>query len=171
MTDPRLIAVCDAGPLIHLDEVGCLDLLGEFEVWVSPAVWHEVELHRAQAFSHSGISFHHRVPEQPAQPGLLVLRTTLLLDLGEFEALTLMAEVPQALFLTDDSAARLAAQYLGYRVHGTIGILLRAIRRGLRTPADVIAVLERLPMRSSLHIRPGLLKEIIEETKTLYHLE
>jgi hypothetical protein len=28
----HLIVVCDAGPLIHLDEVGCLDLLAEGSV-------------------------------------------------------------------------------------------------------------------------------------------
>ena len=27
---PRPLVVCDAGPLIHLDEIGCLDLLTDF---------------------------------------------------------------------------------------------------------------------------------------------
>lgn len=83
----------------------------------------------------------------------------------------LMAELPQALFLTDDSAARLVAQQFGYRVHGTIGVLLRSIRRGQRTAASVVALLTDLPMRSSLYIRPSLLKEVIAETKAVYHLE
>jgi hypothetical protein len=26
----RSIVICDAGPLIHLDELGCLDLLADF---------------------------------------------------------------------------------------------------------------------------------------------
>jgi predicted nucleic acid-binding protein len=38
--------VCDAGPLIHLDEVDSLDLLADFaEVLVPDAVWREVEQH------------------------------------------------------------------------------------------------------------------------------
>lgn len=35
---------------------------------------------------------------------------------------------PSCLFLTDDAAARLAAQQFRVEVHGTIGILLRAVR-------------------------------------------
>jgi hypothetical protein len=41
------LVVCDAGPLIHLDESGCLDLLSDFsEVLVPEAVWREVRQHR-----------------------------------------------------------------------------------------------------------------------------
>jgi predicted nucleic acid-binding protein len=42
------LVVCDAGPLIHLDEVGCLDVLADFaEVLVPEAVWQEVHGQRA----------------------------------------------------------------------------------------------------------------------------
>ena len=38
--------VCDAGPLIHLDELNCLDLLADFQAILVPAqVWEEVEHH------------------------------------------------------------------------------------------------------------------------------
>ena len=38
------LVVCDAGPLIHLDELEALDLLADFaEVLVPDAVWREVE--------------------------------------------------------------------------------------------------------------------------------
>jgi len=40
---PALIVVCDAGPLIHLDEIDALDLLADFpRVLVPDAVWREV---------------------------------------------------------------------------------------------------------------------------------
>ena len=46
------IVVCDAGPLIHLDELGCLDLLSDFsEVLVPEAVWREVRQHRPNDFA------------------------------------------------------------------------------------------------------------------------
>lgn len=46
-TDPGTLVIADAGPLIHLDELGCLDLLRDFaRVWVPDAVWQEVEAHR-----------------------------------------------------------------------------------------------------------------------------
>jgi predicted nucleic acid-binding protein len=73
-----------------------------------------------------------------------------------------MERSPSAIFLTDDAAARLAAQTLGYRVHGTIGILLRSLRRNRFSHLEVIERLEAIPSKSSLHIRPSLLNEIIE---------
>ena len=47
MSRSPLDVVCDAGPLIHLDEVGCLDLLTDFHAILVPEqVWREVEHHR-----------------------------------------------------------------------------------------------------------------------------
>ncbi len=57
-----------------------------------------------------------------------------------------------------------------FRVHGTIGILIRAIRRNQRSPEEVVALLRDLPRRSSLHIRPGLLVDIIDEVAAEYGL-
>jgi predicted nucleic acid-binding protein len=74
-----------------------------------------------------------------------------------------MQKHPEAIFLTDDAAARLAAVTLGYQVHGSIGILLRAIRRKQLSKSKVLNILRELPKQSSLHIRPGLLHEIIRE--------
>ena len=42
-TDAWPTAICDAGPLIHLDKIGCLDLLADFQNLVVPEqVWEEV---------------------------------------------------------------------------------------------------------------------------------
>jgi len=42
--------VCDAALIIHLDELECLDFLGDFpEVLVPEAVWREVLRHRPSA--------------------------------------------------------------------------------------------------------------------------
>ena len=44
-TEPIVIA--DAGPVIHLDELGCLNLLADFgSVIIPEAVYQEVERHR-----------------------------------------------------------------------------------------------------------------------------
>lgn len=90
MSESLPTTICDAGPLIHLDELDCLSLLN-----------------------------------------VQTLVQSLSLDIGEQAALSLLEQHPQAMFLTDDAAARLAATTIGYRVHGTIGILIRAIRRHL----------------------------------------
>jgi hypothetical protein len=37
------VVIADAGPIIHLDELGCLDLLADFgSIIVPEAVWLEV---------------------------------------------------------------------------------------------------------------------------------
>jgi len=155
------VAICDTGPLIHLDELDSLELLADFRVWVPDAVWQEVERHRPTALQRPRVPFERQSVLGAAAPALLTLSRALSLDAGEIEALSFMVGAPQALFLTDDAAARLAAEQLGYRVHGSIGILLRAIRRRQLTAAEVLARLRAIPQRSSLYIRPALLEEII----------
>lgn len=158
--------VSDAGPLIHLDELQCIDLLSDFsEVWVpatvaQEALQHRPELRKAPAFE----SF--RCPaDRPNHPDLKLLARSFGLHRGEMAALTLLRHLPSGIFLTDDAAARLAAKSLGYRTHGTIGLLLRAIRRHLRSRDEVIEILEELPDRSSLHIQKALLEEVLEQLR------
>lgn len=161
--DPFSIAVCDTGPLIHLDELESLSLLSDFQVWVPKGVWKEVELHRPAVLKQTDIPLILKTSSlETAKPTLKTISSTLDLDIGELEALSLMDLVPKGLFFTDDAAARLAAQQLGYKVHGTIGILIRAIRRKKLIPADAIDRLKAIPSQSSLYIRPSLLQEIIE---------
>ena len=158
--------VCDAGPVIHLDELGCLDLLHDFPRVIVPAtVRGEIERHRPAALRRPGFSWRHAAPHGPSSAALRVLARVLPLHSGEVEALWVAADYPGAWFLTDDAAARLAARSLDIRVHGTIGILLRAIRRGKRSRNAVAALLRELPSRTTLHVRPGLLKDFIRSVE------
>ncbi|WP_211206976.1 hypothetical protein [Thiothrix nivea] len=53
-TEPAIrLVVCDAGPVIHLDELGCLALLSDFAAVLIPdTVWEEVLHQRLQAIDH-----------------------------------------------------------------------------------------------------------------------
>jgi predicted nucleic acid-binding protein len=52
------LVICDAGPLIHLDELACLDLLSDFKsILIPDEVCSEVEHHRPAVFSHPRLSF------------------------------------------------------------------------------------------------------------------
>src|SRR3972149_3535985 len=106
-------AVLDAGPLIHLAELNALDVLSDFDVLrVPPAVWQEVTEHQPKAFSYSGLRLEQTEQQFPSVE-LTALTQVFSLDRGEIEALALMEKYPQALFLTDDAAARLAAEESG----------------------------------------------------------
>ena len=110
-----------------------------------------------------GVSFPHAV-EEP----LGTMCRVFSLDEGEVEALAVLNKEPGLTFLTDDAAARLVATRLGIRVHGTIGVLIRAIRRSLMKPKEVLDALNRIPSKSSLYIKPSLLKEVISSVKKEY---
>jgi hypothetical protein len=48
MIKSGLKGVCDSGPIIHLDELRCLHLLGDFEeILISDIIYDEVKRHRA----------------------------------------------------------------------------------------------------------------------------
>jgi len=167
MSRPSLDVICDAGPLIHLHELDCLELVADFQTVLVPGqVWREVEYHRPDALEHPGVEIQQVSTSISEDVSFQALVRALTLDLGEQAALSLMASHPDAVLLTDDAAARLAARGLGYRVHGSIGILLRAIRRQQRTPHEVLSLLRDLPSRSTLHIRADLLEEVIARVES-----
>jgi predicted nucleic acid-binding protein len=69
------------------------------------------------------------------------------------------------MLLSDDTAARLAAKSLNINSHGTLGLLLRAVRQGSRTPAEVLLLLTSIPKQTTLHIRPSLLGDVVARAK------
>ena len=87
-----LEVVCDAGPLIHLDELGLLELLSDFQaVFVPVQVWDEVDRHRPQALR-SAVRLQKVSVEVLADSRLQALARTFSLDLGEQAALSLMKQ-------------------------------------------------------------------------------
>ena len=164
-SDPApAVVICDAGPLIHLDELGCLDLLSDFpRVIVPESVWREVETHRPQALVNRAVPLERRSVAKKKDPEIEALATVFLLQRGEADALRIMRECRSGLLLTDDTAARLAARGLGMQVHGTLGIVVRAIRRRQRTPAQVVGLLRAILDRSTLFVKRALLEGIIQQ--------
>ena len=158
----KISVVCDAGPIIHLDELGCLHLMKDFDrILVPDGVRREVLKHRAIRFEDVGVKWEHISQKLVVEEPLGTMCRVFSLDAGEVEALAVLMKETGLTFLTDDAAARLVATRLGFRVHGTIGVLIRAIRRDLMNPKQVLDTLNRIPTESSLHIKLSLLKEVI----------
>jgi predicted nucleic acid-binding protein len=132
-TDPR-VTVLDAGPVIHLDQLRCLDLLEGFGPLYLPATVEDEVRRHCRAADFLSIPDLRRVSDPDLVPAsLMTLVRSLDLHAGESAAIALLARLNGQLFLCDDAAARLAAESLGYEVHGTIGLLIRAVRRGKRS--------------------------------------
>jgi predicted nucleic acid-binding protein len=163
--------ICDAGPFIHLDELNCLDLLADFkEIIVPLVVEKEISEHRPSALQNQGLNINRPSERTDIGEELFTLCRILSLDAGEIEALALMEKNPQHIFLTDDAAARLVAVQMKFEVHGTVGVLIRSIRRRLRKPEDILYILAEIPQKSTLHIRSSLLDEIIQMVKNEFTL-
>ena len=161
--EPPLV-VCDAGPLIHLDELGALELLPIFpQFWCPRQCGLKLRSTVRPRFPTLVYlcSASHRKKKVP--PELDALNAIFSLHIGEWEALRVALEYQSSLLLTDDTAARMAAGSLRIAAHGTVGILVRSIRRGQRTKAEVISILESIPTRSTLHLKRSLLDRVIAE--------
>ena len=155
--------VCDAGPVIHLSELNSLYILNDFQTVLVPnGVYNEILKH-APLEPEIDLKIVSEIPIM--DESLRILCKTFSLDLGEMEALAVISEKPEYLFLTDDAAARLVAKETGIKVHGTIGLLIRAIRRDLLTPQEVVDILYQLPEKSTLFIKSSLLEEAISSVK------
>ena len=171
MTKSSTKVVCDAGPFIHLDELNCLELLADFEEIVLPLVVEkEILDHRLSALQDHDLNIYRSSERIAIGVELLALCQIFSLDAGEIEALALMERNPQHIFLTDDAAARLVAEQMKFKVHGTIGVLIRSIRRRLRKPEEIFYILAEIPQKSTLHIKPSLLNEIIQMVKNEFSL-
>ncbi|MGA2463635.1 MAG: DNA-binding protein [Thermodesulfobacteriota bacterium] len=171
MIKSGLKGVCDSGPIIHLDELRCLHLLGDFEeILISDIIYDEVKRHRVFDIKKFNLPFVISPEKIPVNELLFTLCRIFSLDAGEIEALAIMEKNPQAIFLTDDASARLVAAQMGFKVHGTIGILVRSIRRRQMEPGEVLRILKEVPSRTTLYIKPSLLDEIILKIRKEFNL-
>ena len=159
------LAICDAGPLIHLDELGCLDTLQDFQALLVPSsVVDEVAQHRHIDFEVWRLT---AVPDPEIDGIHASLARTYCLHKGETSAIVLLRQTQEsAVLLTDDAAARLACIHMGLKAHGTLGVLLRAVRRGSRSAEDIARIIASIPARSTLHIHQSLLDMAISDLKT-----
>jgi predicted nucleic acid-binding protein len=110
--------VCDAGPIIHLDELDSVHLLSDFrEILVGPLVRAEIAGFRPFALAKIDQFTNSPVVAPSQDPVLLSLCKVFALDAGEMEAVLLMKQFPASILLTDDAAARVVAERIGFRVH------------------------------------------------------
>ena len=126
-----IIAVADAGPLIHLSEIGALSLLRIFTaVYVPTAVWQEATMAGrvlpTDLQACSTIRYYDSLPEDVER----FVRDNALMHLhtGECESLYVCGQEKVDFLLTDDLAVREAAKLLGLTPVGSLGIIVRAYR-------------------------------------------
>lgn len=140
-----MILVADAAPLIFLAKINQLSLLAELfhsEILVSSAVSKEIlgpevppDEERLLTDFLSGCKLVNlRKPVKFAKA----------LSFADNCILTLASKEQTDIVLSDDRLLRKTAVIEGFRVIGTLGILLRAARNSILTAKDTVALLEEL---------------------------
>jgi predicted nucleic acid-binding protein len=162
------VAVVDAGPLIHLAEVGRLPLLEVFDDLLLPdAVWNEcVPLGRVPDQDLLVLSCIRRKTLSPTEVTKFVEKNALShLQAGEIECLLLCCQDDIRTLLTDDMAAREAAKRLALTPVGSLGIAIRAYRLGLLTLLEAEMVIANLYDVSSLFVTRTIVEMAIEQLR------
>ena len=163
-----LFAVADAGPLIHLSQIGELPLLGVFSrVEIPGAVWAETV----------GAG---RVPQRDLENAATIRRHEIgVSDLrrflerfgpfslhpGETQCLLLCRQLGIPLLLADDLAAREAAQRQGVRPVGSLGVVVRSYHTGRIPLARAEDCIQRLCSVSSLFVTRAIADLAIEQLR------
>lgn len=123
--------ISDTSPIQYLYQAECLDLLPQLygSLTVPHGVAQEIAIGREQGISLPDLSelAWLRLQAAPALPALL---QTADLGLGEREVLALAADRPTARVLLDERLARHFAKRLEIPYTGTLGVLLRAKKKG-----------------------------------------
>jgi predicted nucleic acid-binding protein len=162
----RLTAVTDAGPLIHLTEIGCLHILSIFgNLHVPDAVWSEtVECARTSGEDLLTLSKveRHKIPQNDITR---FVEKNNLKDLhsGECECLYLCRQTGVPILLTDDLAVREAAKRMKLVPVGSLGIVAKAYRQRKISMADAQRHILNLYEVSSLFVTKVIVEMAIEQ--------
>lgn len=156
----QLEAVADAGPLIHLTEIGQLNALNIFgQIHIPDAVWSEtVNLGRVAADNLYELKNITRYTlAQQAVTTFVADNNFTHLHAGECECLYLCQQVGVYTLLTDDLSAREATKKLHGQPVGSLGIIVKAYKMGYLSLDIAKQCLHELHMTSTLFVT----KEIV----------
>jgi predicted nucleic acid-binding protein len=148
--------VVDASPLIHLSRTGNIDLLKSLgpTIVVPASVYDEVRAKASDESAHviQETSWLHCVPKSPIPAD--IARWSL--GAGESAVLAWARSHSGCIAILDDGKGRKLAQDLGLPLIGTLGIVLRAKRRGLIPHAR--PVVERM-IANGMYLSPSVVQK------------
>ena len=159
--------IVNTSPIFYLYRLRLLEILEKlYDIIIVPqAVIDELQRGKEQGEDVPNIQDYHWIQIQQAKaPDYLKLITDL--GSGETEVLALALEKPDSLMIIDERLARRIAKLQGLKFTGTIGVLLKAKKRGYIT--SISPLLEQrleLGFRISNRLKKDILKlagEILE---------
>jgi len=162
-------AACDAGPLLHLQEIGrtaCFSVFGR--IFVPGPVLEEIEndtivdcVRKRKLFETVPVREADKVSvEYTAHRYTLSIADSSVIQCARAKGLDTI--------LTDDLGLRDVAKSRGLRPAGSIGLVLRACREKTLSKQETLSALDDLLVKSSLFVTPGLInkaKDAVREIK------
>ena len=123
-----MIVVTNTSPLTNLAAIGQFELLRRLftTVHIPRGVWNELNAGERRWPGHDQVAAADWVEQHAVHDQALVTALRRDLDRGEAESIALALELGADLVLMDEREGRRAAQRLGLRVVGVVGILLEA---------------------------------------------
>jgi len=164
----ELEAVSNSGPLIHLSQIGKFELLYIFsKIYIPKMVYKEVNIEGKPGATELKNAKNIQICEVFSEDIKNIENKAkgFKLDKGELQALSLCNKLKKELFLTDDLDAREAGKSLGFQVHGSVGIIVRAYRKKLIDLKEAEEILNALYEVSKLFIAKAIIEEAIEELR------
>ena len=152
--------IVNSTPLIVLGNAGLLEILQKLygRILVPEAVYQEVTAKddAAGKILLNGADWI-QVEQVQNQSDARIFSSRL--HAGEVEVMLLAREQKADLLIIDDNAAKSTAKYLGMKVTGSLGVLLRAKQMGFLE--DINDAMERI-IRNGFYVSEALKKHIIE---------
>lgn len=128
-----MIVVSDTSPLTNLAAIGQFELLYRLfgEILIAESVWSELNAFGKHWPGRDEVARASWIQRRSTSDKALVAALQRDLQSGEAESIALAVEFDAELILLDEKDGRHAAQQLGLRVLGVIGILIRAKSAGM----------------------------------------
>lgn len=151
---PNRVIISDTTILIAFEKINSIELLEMLyeEIVVTPEVKEEF-----------GESLPNWIKVQEVSDNDKMRLLELELDLGESSAIALALEHPKSLLIIDEKKGRKIAKAMGIDVTGTLGILVKAKKKGvLEKVKPVLDKLESVNFRISPSLRALVLNQVDE---------
>ena len=154
--------ISNTTPLIGLADIACFDVLQKLykEIMIPAAVHEEVKSEPARTLVRNS-DFIHVYPVKDSQSRKMFSSR---LHAGEVEVMLLAEEKQADLLIMDDNAAKKTAKFLGYKVTGTLGILLKAKKEG---HINAIKPLVEKLQETGFYVSPKVKQYVLEEANEL----
>lgn len=150
-----MIVVSDTTPLISLLKIERLSLLEKLfgEVLIPQAVFAELTSDERFRLEAEQIKQKQFISVKPVsnQGSVSILKRATGLDQGESEAIVLTDELKADLLLMDEAKGRSVSDQMGFRIMGTIGVLIAAYEEHELTANEVKECIDGL-QRAGRHI-------------------